>query len=108
VPLLAVVKRILLCHHDVLTFRCRAGLRGTPWGVGAATVVLGPWASMLAVSIALLIQAVFLFGDGGITTLGRELLQHGDRRLAGRALYLPGGGGQNSDHLLAPGHWRRG
>jgi cobalt/nickel transport system permease protein len=31
--------------------------------------VLGPWASMLSVSIALLIQAVF-FGDGGITTLG--------------------------------------
>jgi cobalt/nickel transport system permease protein len=32
-------------------------------------VVLGPWASMLALSIALLIQALF-FGDGGITTLG--------------------------------------
>ena len=32
-------------------------------------MVLGPWASMLSVSIALLIQAIF-FGDGGITTLG--------------------------------------
>jgi cobalt/nickel transport system permease protein len=31
--------------------------------------VLGPWASILAISIALFIQAVF-FGDGGITALG--------------------------------------
>ncbi len=45
------------------------GTTGHAVGVGAATIVLGPWASMLSVSIALLIQAVF-FGDGGITTLG--------------------------------------
>jgi cobalt/nickel transport system permease protein len=45
------------------------GTTGHAVGVGAATVVLGPWAAMLSVSIALLIQAVF-FGDGGITTLG--------------------------------------
>jgi cobalt/nickel transport system permease protein len=45
------------------------GTTGHAVGVGAATVVLGPWASMLSLSIALLIQAVF-FGDGGITTLG--------------------------------------
>lgn len=36
-------------------------------GIGIATIVLGPWAAMLAVSMALLIQALF-FGDGGITT----------------------------------------
>jgi cobalt/nickel transport system permease protein len=34
-----------------------------------ASIVLGPWISMLAISIALLIQALF-FGDGGITALG--------------------------------------
>ena len=45
------------------------GTTGHAVGVGAATVVLGPWAAMLSVSIALLIQAVF-FGDGGITTFG--------------------------------------
>jgi cobalt/nickel transport system permease protein len=45
------------------------GTTGHAVGVGAATVVLGPWASMLSLSIALLIQALF-FGDGGITTLG--------------------------------------
>jgi len=45
------------------------GTTGHAVGVGIAAIVLGPWASMLAISVALLIQAVF-FGDGGITTLG--------------------------------------
>ena len=45
------------------------GTTGHAVGVGIATVVMGPWVSMLAVSIALLIQALF-FGDGGITTFG--------------------------------------
>ena len=38
-------------------------------GMGIAAVILGPWASIVAISIALLIQAVF-FGDGGITCYG--------------------------------------
>ena len=37
--------------------------------MGIASVILGPWASIVAISIALLIQAVF-FGDGGITCYG--------------------------------------
>jgi len=45
------------------------GTTGHALGVAIAAIVLGPWASILALSIALLIQAVF-FGDGGITTLG--------------------------------------
>jgi cobalt/nickel transport system permease protein len=45
------------------------GTTGHAVGVGIAAIVLGPWASMLAISVALLIQAVF-FGDGGITALG--------------------------------------
>jgi len=45
------------------------GTTGHAVGVGIATIVLGPWASILGISIALIIQAVF-FGDGGITTLG--------------------------------------
>jgi cobalt/nickel transport system permease protein len=38
-------------------------------GVGVTTVVLGPWLSTLAVSLAIFVQAIF-FGDGGITTFG--------------------------------------
>ncbi len=45
------------------------GTTGHAIGVGIATIVLGPWGSMLAVSVALLIQALF-FGDGGITAFG--------------------------------------
>jgi len=45
------------------------GTTGHAVGVGIATIVLGPWGSILAISIALAIQALF-FGDGGITTLG--------------------------------------
>jgi cobalt/nickel transport system permease protein len=45
------------------------GTTGHAVGIGLATAVLGPWAAMLAVSIALVIQALF-FGDGGITAIG--------------------------------------
>ncbi|MGC9946906.1 MAG: cobalt transporter CbiM [Bryobacteraceae bacterium] len=45
------------------------GTTGHAVGMGVAAIVLGPWASILAISIALTIQAVF-FGDGGITAIG--------------------------------------
>lgn len=45
------------------------GTTGHAVGIGLAAVVLGPWAAMLAVSVALMIQALF-FGDGGITAIG--------------------------------------
>src|SRR5580658_1147981 len=45
------------------------GTTGHAVGIGLATVVLGPWAAMLAVSVALIIQALF-FGDGGVTAIG--------------------------------------
>jgi cobalt/nickel transport system permease protein len=70
------------------------GTTGHALGVGIAAIVLGPWASILAISTALLIQAVF-FGDGGITALGANcfnmaivgsLVAYGVYRvLAGRA-----------------------
>src|SRR5712671_7362491 len=45
------------------------GTTGHAVGVGIAAIVLGPWAAILAISIALIIQAL-LFGDGGITAIG--------------------------------------
>jgi cobalt/nickel transport system permease protein len=68
VPLLAVVSAfcfVIMMFNVPLP----GGTTGHAVGVGVATVALGPWASMLAVSIALLVQSLF-FGDGGITTLG--------------------------------------
>jgi cobalt/nickel transport system permease protein len=45
------------------------GTTGHALGVGVAAIVLGPWGSIVALSTALAIQAVF-FADGGITALG--------------------------------------
>jgi len=45
------------------------GTTGHAVGVGIAAIVLGVWGSMLSISVALLIQALF-FGDGGITAFG--------------------------------------
>jgi len=49
------------------------GTTGHAVGMGIITVILGPWASILAISVALFIQAVF-FGDGGITAFGANCL----------------------------------
>jgi cobalt/nickel transport system permease protein len=38
-------------------------------GAVLTAVILGPWAAVIATSVALVIQAL-LFGDGGITTIG--------------------------------------
>ena len=45
------------------------GTTGHAVGIGLATVALGPWAAMLAVSVAIAVQALF-FGDGGVTAIG--------------------------------------
>jgi cobalt/nickel transport system permease protein len=45
------------------------GTTGHATGAAIAAIVLGPWGSVLAISVALLIQALF-FGDGGITAFG--------------------------------------
>ena len=46
----------------------------TAHAVGAALIamLLGPWAAVIAVSIALLIQALF-FGDGGVLAFGANV-----------------------------------
>lgn len=49
------------------------GTTGHAVGMAVAAIVLGPWAATVAISIALLIQAVF-FGDGGITSYGANCL----------------------------------
>jgi cobalt/nickel transport system permease protein len=72
VPLLAVFSAFCFVIM-MFNLPLPGGTTGHAVGVGIATVVLGPWASMVAISIALLIQAVF-FGDGGITTFGANCL----------------------------------
>lgn len=45
------------------------GTTGHATGAVLAALLLGPWAACIAVSVALVIQAL-LFGDGGITAIG--------------------------------------
>ena len=45
------------------------GSTGHAVGGTIVAILLGPWAALIAISIALVIQA-FLFGDGGVTAIG--------------------------------------
>lgn len=45
------------------------GTTGHATGAVLLAIVLGPWAAVIAVSIALAVQAI-IFGDGGITAIG--------------------------------------
>ena len=45
------------------------GTTGHATGATLIAVLIGPWAAVIAVSVALIIQAI-LFGDGGITAIG--------------------------------------
>jgi cobalt/nickel transport system permease protein len=72
VPLLAVFSAF---SFVIMMFNLPlpGGTTGHAVGMAIAAIVLGPWAAMVAISIALLIQAVF-FGDGGITTFAANSL----------------------------------
>lgn len=52
------------------------GTTGHITGTTLIAILLGPWAAALAVSIALVIQALF-FGDGGITAIGANCFNIG-------------------------------
>jgi cobalt/nickel transport system permease protein len=45
------------------------GTTGHATGTALIAILLGPWAAIIAVSVAIVIQAL-LFGDGGITAIG--------------------------------------
>jgi cobalt/nickel transport system permease protein len=45
------------------------GTTGHATGATLISILIGPWAGVIAVSVALIIQAL-LFGDGGITAIG--------------------------------------
>jgi cobalt/nickel transport system permease protein len=65
ISLLAAFSFVLMMFNLPLP----GGTTGHAVGMAISAIVLGPWASVLALSVALLIQAVF-FGDGGITAFG--------------------------------------
>jgi len=72
VPLLALVSAFSFLVM-MLNLPLPGGTSGHAVGIALAPILLGPWAAMLAISIALFIQALF-FGDGGITAFGANCL----------------------------------
>ena len=53
----------------LFNFPIPGGSTGHAAGAVIVAILLGPWAALIAVSIAIVIQAL-LFGDGGITAIG--------------------------------------
>jgi cobalt/nickel transport system permease protein len=60
----------------MFNFPIFGGSTGHAVGGTLIAIVLGPWAALVAVSIALIIQALF-FGDGGITAIGANCFNMG-------------------------------
>ena len=67
-PLLAIFAAL---SFAIMMFNVPVPGGTTAHGVGGTliAIVLGPWAAVIGVSTALILQALF-FGDGGITTIG--------------------------------------
>ncbi len=67
IPLLAIFSAL---SFTIMMFNIPVPGGTTAHGVGGtlAAIVLGPWAAAIAVSVALIIQALF-FGDGGILAI---------------------------------------
>ncbi len=105
VPLISVVSAF---SFTVMMFNLPlpGGTTGHAVGMAIAAIVLGPWAAMLAVSIALLVQAVF-FGDGGILAFGANALNMAVVGGASRLWALPADRRHIGPDLGAPGRRRR-
>lgn len=68
VPLLSILSAfsfVIMMFNIPLVF----GTTGHAVGASLLAILLGPWAAIIGVSVALIIQAVF-FQDGGITAIG--------------------------------------
>jgi len=72
VPFMAILAAGIFVAQ-MLNFPIIGGTTGHLIGAALATVLLGPWAAMLIITVILIIQGL-IFGDGGITALGLNIL----------------------------------
>jgi cobalt/nickel transport system permease protein len=75
VPLVGATAAFLFAAQMV-NFRVAAGTSGHLLGGVLAAALLGPHAGFIAMTVVLIVQAL-LFQDGGVTTLGANLLNMG-------------------------------
>lgn len=66
---LAGLTAVFIFAAQMINFPVAAGTSGHLLGGALAAILVGPWVSMLVVTIVLVVQAL-LFADGGITALG--------------------------------------
>ncbi len=72
IPLLGVLAAGIFVAQ-MLNFPIGGGTTGHLIGAALAAILLGPYAMILIISVVLIIQA-FLFGDGGVTALGLNIV----------------------------------
>lgn len=75
IPHVAMAAAFCLCIM-IFAIPLPGGTTGHLAGSGLIAILVGPWACVLAVSVALGIQA-FVFGDGGVTSLGANCFNMG-------------------------------
>jgi cobalt/nickel transport system permease protein len=68
VPMMALISAFCFVLQ-MINIPLPGGTTGHAVGAALAAIVLTPWPAVLAVSVSLVIQALF-FGDGGITAIG--------------------------------------
>lgn len=71
IPLTGLVAAFIFAAQ-MLNFPVAAGTSGHLIGAVLATVLVGPWAGALCISVVLVVQT--LFADGGVTALGLNVL----------------------------------
>jgi len=75
VPLMGVMSAFIFAAQ-MLNFPIAGGTSGHLLGGVLATVLLGPFAGAIVISVVLIAQC-FIFQDGGLTTLGANILNMG-------------------------------
>lgn len=72
IPLLAVMTAFVFIAQ-MINFPIFGGTSGHLLGAALVAILLGPYASLTSITVVLFVQA-FMFGDGGISALGANIL----------------------------------
>lgn len=75
IPLMGVAAAFIFAAQ-MLNFPVAGGTSGHLVGAALAAIFLGPWAAAILMTTILIVQAL-LFADGGVTTLGANILNMG-------------------------------